>query len=252
MSALKDRVALVTGSSRGIGAAIALTFAQAGARVVLHGRDEAALASVRARITDIGGQATYVTGDVTVAADLDRMREQILDGYGHPDVLVANAGGSHSRPTPIEDITEESWRADIDQNLTGTFLTVKCFLPGMKQRRSGSIITLSSAAGRRPSGHTLVAYGAAKAGVQIFTQDLAAQVGPYGIRANCLAPETILTETNERWIPADTQRALAESHPLRRLGTPEDVAKAALFLASDESSWITGVIVDIAGGAVLV
>jgi 3-oxoacyl-[acyl-carrier protein] reductase len=252
MSTLKDRVALVTGSSRGIGAAIAITFARAGARVVLHGRDEAALASVHARITDLGGQATAVTGDVTVAADLDRIRERIVDAYGHVDVLVANAGGSASRPTPIEDITEESWRADIDRNLTGTFLTVKCFLPGMKERRGGSIITMSSAAGRRPSGHTLVAYGAAKAGVQILTQDLAAQVGPYGIRVNCLAPETILTDANERWIPADTQRSLAESHPLRRLGTPEDVARAALFLASDESSWITGVIVDIAGGAVLV
>lgn len=147
MGALTDQVALVTGSSRGIGAAIAITFAKAGARVVLHGRDEAALASVRTRITDIGGQATSVTGDVTLAADLARMREQIIEGYGHLDVLVANAGSSGSRPTPIEDITEQSWRADIDLNLTSTFLTVKCFLPGMKERGSGSIITVSSAAG---------------------------------------------------------------------------------------------------------
>lgn len=252
MSLLKDRVALVTGSSRGIGAAIATTFAQAGARVVLHGRDAAALATVQARIDDLGGEAISVTGDVTVADDLTRIRDQILDRYGRVDVLVVNAGSSDSRPTPIEDITEESWRADIDRNLTGTFLTVKCFLPGMKERRTGNIITLSSAAGRKPSERTIVAYAAAKAGVQIFTQDLAAQVGPFGIRANCLAPETILTETNQQWVPADVQRSLAESHPLRRLGTPEDVARAALFLASDDSSWITGVIVDIAGGAVLV
>ncbi|MEU7827614.1 SDR family NAD(P)-dependent oxidoreductase [Nonomuraea sp. NPDC049129] len=252
MSHLKDRVALVTGSSRGIGAAIATAFAQAGARVVLHGRDEAALAAVRARVDDLGGEAISVTGDVTVAADLDRIREQILERYGRVDVLVANAGSSDSRPVPIEDITEESWRADIDRNLTGTFLTVKCFLPGMKERRSGNIITLSSAAGRKPSERTIVAYAAAKAGVQLFTQDLAAQVGPFGIRANCLAPETILTDTNQHWLPADVQRSLAESHPLRRLGTSEDVARAALFLASDDSSWITGVIVDIAGGAVLV
>ncbi|MFF4623458.1 SDR family NAD(P)-dependent oxidoreductase [Nonomuraea jabiensis] len=252
MSLLKDRVALVTGSSRGIGAAMAITFARAGARVALHGRDEAALAAVQARINDLGGEAISVLGDVTVADDLARIRARILERYGHVDVLVANAGSSDSRPVPIEDITEESWRADIDRNLTGTFLTVKCFLPDMKRRRTGNIITLSSAAGRKPSERTIVAYAAAKAGVQIFTQDLAAQVGPFGIRANCLAPETILTETNKQWIPADVQRSLAESHPLRRLGTPEDVARAALFLASDESSWITGVIVDVAGGAVLV
>jgi 3-oxoacyl-[acyl-carrier protein] reductase len=252
MGHLADRVALVTGSSRGIGAAVAGTFATAGARVVLHGRDEAALASVHSRIVDAGGQAIVVTGDVTVAADLARMREQILGRYGQVDILVTSAGSSSSRPTPIEEITEESWRADIDRNLTSTFLTVKCFLPGMKERRTGNIITLSSAAGRKPHGYTIVAYGAAKAGVQIFTQDLAAQVGPFGIRANCLAPETILTETNMEWIPPDVQSSMAESHPLRRLGTPEDVARAALFLASDESSWITGVIVDIAGGAVLV
>ncbi len=104
MSILKDRVALVTGSSRGIGAAIAITLANAGARVVLHGRDEKALASIRSRITDLGGEAISVTGDVTVAADLARIRDQTLDEYGHPDVLVANAGGSDSRPTPIEDI----------------------------------------------------------------------------------------------------------------------------------------------------
>lgn len=252
MGVLDDRVALVTGSSRGIGAAIAVTFARAGARVVLHGRDESALAEVRARIADLGGEAVSVTGDVTSAADLEHIRERVLDRYGHVDVLVANAGSSDSRPAPIEDITEESWRADIDRNLTGTFLTVKTFLPGMKQRRSGTVITLSSAAGRKPSERTIVAYAAAKAGVQVFTQDLAAQVGPYGIRANCLAPETILTETNRRWIPAEVQSTLAEAHPLRRLGTPEDVARAALFLASDDSSWITGVIVDVAGGAVLV
>jgi 3-oxoacyl-[acyl-carrier protein] reductase len=248
---LDGRVALVTGSSRGIGAAIATTFAQAGARVVLHGRDEAALAAVQARIADLGGEATSVTGDVTVADDLARMRDQVLERHGHLDVLVANAGNTGSRPAPIEEITEESWRADIERNLTATFLTVKCFLPGMKQRRAGNIITISSAAGRRPSERTIVAYAAAKAGVQLFTQDLAAQVGPFAIRANCLAPETILTETNQQWIPPDVQHSLAEAHPLRRLGTPEDVARAALFLASDDSGWITGVIVDIAGGAVL-
>lgn len=248
---LHDQVVLVTGSSRGIGAAIALAFAEAGARVVLHGRDEAALATVRERAGD-PGRAMVVTGDVTSPADLARMRERIADGFGPVDILVANAGSTTSRPKPIEEIDEADWRADVELNLTATFLTVKCFLPEMKRRGRGNIITVSSAAGRRASAHTIVAYGAAKAGVQIFTQDLAAQVGPAGIRANCLAPETILTETNQAWIPAEQQEQLIQLHPVRRLGTAEDVARAALFLASEESGWISGVILDIAGGATLV
>lgn len=249
---LRDRVVLVTGSSRGVGAGIALAFAQARARVVLHGRDEAALAAVSDRVEASGGRCLAVTGDVTRAADLDRMRQRIAEQYGSVDVLVANAGSTGSRPMPIEEITEADWRSDVDLNLTATFLTVKCFLPDMKQRGSGSIITISSAAGRRASAYTLVAYGAAKAGVQIFTQDLAAQVGPAGIRANCLALETILTESNEDLLPPEQQEKLVHMHPVRRLGTPDDVARAALFLASDASDWISGVVLDIAGGAVLI
>jgi 3-oxoacyl-[acyl-carrier protein] reductase len=131
-------------------------------------------------------------------------------------------------------------------------LTIKSVLPGMKQRKSGSIVTISSAAARRPHPNSPIPYAAAKAGVQILTQDLAAQVGPHGIRVNCIAPETILTERNEQRIPAEQQRALVEAHPIRRLGTPEDVAQAALYLVSDESAWITGIILDVAGGSVLV
>jgi 3-oxoacyl-[acyl-carrier protein] reductase len=249
---LMDRVVLITGSSRGIGAGIAFAFAEAGARVVLHGRDEAALAAVHHRVEASRGRSLVVTGDVTKAADLDRMRHRITEEFGPVDVLVANAGSTSSRPMPLEEITEADWRSDVDLNLTATFLTVKCFLPDMKQRGSGSIITISSAAGRRANPYTLVAYGAAKAGVQIFTQDLAAQVGPAGIRANCLAPETILTESNQAWLPPEQQEKLVQMHPVRRLGTPDDVARAALFLASDASSWISGVVVDIAGGAVLI
>jgi len=252
MTDLDGKVALVTGSSRGIGAEIAMAFAAHGAQVVIHGRDEEALETVQTRIETGGGQAMPVTGDVTSFADIEAMRARIAQAYGPVDVLVTSAGGSASRPGPIEDISEESWRADIDGNLTATFLTVKSFLPGMKARGAGSIITMSSAAGRRAHAGTLVAYAAAKAGVQLFTQDLAAQVGPHGIRANCIAPETILTDRNKAWIPDEQQQAMAQSHPLRRLGTPQDVARAAVYLASDQASWITGVILDISGGAVMV
>jgi 3-oxoacyl-[acyl-carrier protein] reductase len=252
MSSLQGRVALVTGSSRGIGAAIATLFAREGAKVVVHGRDTAAMSAVTAGIQQAGGCAMQVTGDATRLADLEAMRGRIEQEFGPVDLLVANAGGSPTRPGPVEQTSEEDWGAAVDGNLTSTFLTIKCFLPGMKERKSGGIITMSSAAARRPHPGSPVPYAAAKAAIQILTQDLAAQVGPDGIRVNCLAPETILTERNKQQIPAAQQQALAGMHPLRRLGTPEDVAYAALYLASDNAAWITGIVLDVAGGAVMV
>jgi 3-oxoacyl-[acyl-carrier protein] reductase len=245
------RVALVTGSSRGIGAAIARRFAESGAKVVVNGRDEAAIDSVRSDIERSGGKAIGLAADVTDFDAVERMREEIERELGPVDVPVANAGGNVERPGPIESISVDGWRRSLDVNLTGTFLTIRSFLPGMKERKRGSIITISSAAARRPSPHSPAAYAAAKAGIELLTKDLAAQAGPSGVRANCIAPETILTERNQRQIPEETQRQLIDAHPVRRLGTPEDVAEAALFLASDASAWISGVVIDVAGGSVL-
>jgi 3-oxoacyl-[acyl-carrier protein] reductase len=252
MAVLDNKVALVTGSSRGIGAAIARLLAQHGARVVVHGRDQAALSAVRTEIEQAGGKVMSVVADVTQFGEIEAMRQQIEHTFGPIDILVANAGGSPTRPGPLEEISEEGWRASVDANLTATFLTIKSILPGMKERKSGNIITLSSAAARRPHSGSPMPYAAAKAGIQTLTQDLATQVGPYGIRANCIAPETILTERNAQWIPEAQKKALVEAHPIKRLGTPEDVARAAVFLLSNESAWITGVILDIAGGSVMV
>ncbi len=154
-------------------------------------------------------------------------------------------------PGPLEGISEEGWRASVDANLTATFLTLKSFLPGMKERKSGNIITISSAAARRPSSRSPIPYTAAKAGIQVMTQIVAEQAGPFGIRVNCIAPETILTERNEQQIPDATKQELVGMHPIKRLGTPEDVAETALFLASDQAGWITGIILDVAGGSVL-
>lgn len=122
----------------------------------------------------------------------------------------------------------------------------------MKQRRHGAIITMSSAAARRPSAQSPLAYAAAKEGIEVLTKELAAQAGPDGVRVNCLAPETILTERNQQQIPQAIQEQLRHSHPVQRLGTPDDVAQAALSLASDHSSWISGITLDIAGGSVLI
>jgi len=145
MATLTDKVALVTGSSRGIGAAIATMFAREGARVAVHGRDPEALADVTGTIVAAGGRAIQVTADVTRFDEIEAMRRQIEAELGPVDILVANAGGSFTPPGPIEEISEEGWRASVDGNLTATFLTIKSFLPGMKQRRAGNIITISSA-----------------------------------------------------------------------------------------------------------
>jgi 3-oxoacyl-[acyl-carrier protein] reductase len=252
MSGLDNKVALVTGSSRGIGAAIARLFAQEGAKVAVHGRDLAALSAVKAEIGHAGGRAMQVTGDVTKFADIEALRRQIEQEFGAVDILVANAGGSFTRPGPLEETSEEEWHASLDSNLTTTFLTIKSILPGMKERKAGNIITISSTAGHMPHPGAPIPYAAAKAGIRILTQDLAAQVGPYGIRVNCIAPETILTERNEQRIPDAQKQALRDLHPIKRLGTPQDVAYAALFLASDNSAWITGIVFDVAGGAVMV
>ena len=251
MSTLEGQVALVTGSSRGIGAAVVAELARRGAAVAVHGRDQAAVSDVVAAIRHEGGSAIAVTGDVTSFDRLEAVRHQIEDSLGPVDILVANAGGSFTPPAPLEEIPEEGWRATIDGNLLATFLTLKSFLPGMKQRGRGSVITIASSAGRRADGRAPIPYGAAKAGIALLTQDVAAQAGPHGIRANCIAPETILTERNRKLIPAAQQDNWAEFHPLKRLGTPADVAAAAAFLASDQAAWITGVVLDIAGGAVM-
>lgn len=251
MKRLENKVALVTGSSRGIGAAIAKRFAEQGARVAVHGRDPVALSAVHEEIEQAGGLAIQVTGDVTSFDEIEALRGRIEKELGPIEILVANAGASLTQPGEFEQLSEEEWRASVDANLTATFLTLKSFLPGMKERKAGCIITMSSAAARRPSARSPVPYTAAKAGIQLLTQILAAQVGPFGIRVNCIAPETILTERNRQEIPASIQDSLIAQHPIRRLGLPDDVADTALFLASDEASWITGVILDVAGGAVL-
>ncbi|HYY48196.1 MAG TPA: SDR family NAD(P)-dependent oxidoreductase [Thermoplasmata archaeon] len=252
MKRLEGKVAWVTGSSRGIGAAIARLFAKEGALVAVHGREAKALSAVRTEIEREGGRAIEVTGDVTKFAEIEAMRSRIERELGPIDLLVASAGGSFTPPGPLEETSEEGWKASVDGNLTATFLTIKSVLPGMKERKAGTILTMSSSAARRPHPRSPVPYAAAKAGIQILTQHLAAQVGPFGVRVNCIAPETILTEKNQQWISTDMQRTLIETHPIRRLGTPEDVAQAALFLASEEAAWITGTILDVTGGAVMV
>jgi 3-oxoacyl-[acyl-carrier protein] reductase len=247
---LANKVAVVTGGSRGIGAVTCRLLAENGAKVTVGGRDEAAINSVVQEIRGGGGEAIGVAADLTDFAAVERMRRRIEEELGPAEVLAAFAGGQ-GYPTPTEQMAEERWRSVIDSDLTATFLTVRTFLPGMIERGRGSIVTMASSAGRLPS-QASAAYAAAKAGVVMFSRHLANEVGQHGVRVNCLAPSSVLTERVKRLMPEETQRQVAAMHPLGRMGTPEDVALATLFLASESSSWITGVTLDVAGGRTMV
>jgi 3-oxoacyl-[acyl-carrier protein] reductase len=248
---LAGKVALVTGGSRGIGAATCRLLAANGAKVVVNGRDATAIDAVVSSIQANGGQAIGISADCTDFSAIERMRQQTEQAFGPVEVLAAFVAGGRARPGPIAQTTEEEWRSTIDGTLTATFLTVKSFLPGMIARRHGAIVMMASSAARIPLGAP-TAYAAGKAGVIMFSRYLANEVGKYNIRVNCLAPHTILTERVQRQMPEAQQREMAAQTPLGRLGTPEDVALATLFLASDSAAWVTGITLDVAGGRMMV
>jgi 3-oxoacyl-[acyl-carrier protein] reductase len=246
---LTDRVAIVTGGSRGIGAATAAAFAVNGAMVALVGRDETALAAVTARITERGGRAIWVRADCTAPADLARMTETVSSQLGLPGILAAFAGGN-GMPVPSDAETPEHWREVMETDLNSVFYTIRAVLPAMPEG-GGTIVTMSSAAGRQAA-RSSAAYAAAKAGVIALTRHLAAELAPRGVRVNCLAPSATENDKMRAWLSAERRAQLGASFPLGRIGQPEDVAAAALFLASDASAWITGATLDISGGKVMV
>ena len=246
---LSGKTVLVTGSSRGIGRATAMAFAANGAKVLVNGRDRRRLQEAVDRIAAWGGDAAPVPADFSDSAAIGRTEGEIRSRFGPVDILVANVGGLGD-PVPTAEETEDHWRSVIDANLTATFLTVRAFLPAMLARGSGTIVTVSSTAGRHPS-RSSAAYAAAKAGVVMLTRHLAQEVGPRGVRVNCVAPGAVLTE--EGYLaraPREVQEQVAALHPLGRIGWPMDIAQAILYLASESAGWITGVTLDASGGRV--
>lgn len=248
---LEGRVALVTGGSRGIGAATCRALAANGVRVAVNGRDQTAIDSVVHEIDALGGRALGVAADVCRLDEILAMRERVEQELGSVDILAPFAGGFWAY-TPVAEITEEEWHQVIDANLTSTFLTVRAFLPTMIDRRHGAIVAMASNAARVLDVTLTSSYAAAKAGVVQFTRHLAMEVGQYGVRANCIAPATTATERIERNLTPEQREQIALRSPLGRMGTPEDSAYAALYLASDAASWLTGVTLDVAGGRVMI
>jgi 3-oxoacyl-[acyl-carrier protein] reductase len=246
---LAGKVAVVTGGSRGIGAATAVALGANGTSVVVVGRDRAAIDDTVEAVGAVGAQALGVVADCTVEGDVASLRHQVEGDFGRVDILAAFAGGN-GMPVPTDAETGAHWREVIETDLTSTFLTVSAFLPDMAARHSGVIVTMASSAARQAA-QSSAAYAAAKAGVVAFSRHLAGEFAEAGIRVNCIAPSAIENDKMRAWMSEGEREALAAAFPLGRIGQPEDVAAAALFLASSASSWMTGVTVDVAGGKVM-
>jgi 3-oxoacyl-[acyl-carrier protein] reductase len=241
----------VTGGSGGIGAVTCRLFAANGAKVAVNGRDQSRIQAVVDAIRAAGGQAVGVAADCTDLAAVEQLRQQVEQQLGPAEVLAAFVGGGRARPGPVAQVPVEDWQSTVDGTLTATFLTLKSFLPGMIQRGRGAILTMASSAARLPGLGAPAPYVAAKAGVVMLTREVASEVGRHGVRVNCLAPHTILTGQIQQRAPEEWRARMAAAVPLGRLGTPEDVALAAVFLASDSAAWLTGVTLDVAGGYVM-
>jgi len=249
---LKDKVALITGGTSGIGAATAIRFAKEGAKVVITGRDAQRGEKVVQEIVANGGDAIFIPSDVCIAEDCRSAVDKTLERFGKIDVLFNNAGVFH--PKTIPDCTEEEWDETIDSSLKGAFLMSKYTLPSMIKQGSGSIIHTSSGWGIL-GGDKAAAYCAAKGGLVVMAKAMAIDHGPDGIRVNCVCPGDVVTpmlhdDAKKRGMTWDDYAAGGANRPLGRIGTVDEIADAVLFLASDESSFVTGESLVVDGGGV--
>ncbi len=249
---LEGKVALISGGNSGIGRATAALFAKEGAAVVLTGRNQERGEQVARGISEAGGQALFLRADVRVADECRQVVEQTLERFGRLDVLFNNAGVFH--PKTVPDCTEQEWDETIDSSLKGAFLMSKYALPSMIARGSGSIIHTSSGWGIQGGDHA-AAYCAAKGGLIVMAKAMAIDHGPDGVRVNCVCPGDVETpmlvdDAGKRGMSWEDYLAGASDRPLGRIGTAEEIARAVLFLASDDSSFVTGESLVVDGGGI--
>jgi len=245
---LKDKVSIVTGAARGIGEAIALTFAKEGSHVAVLDLIADQAGQVAERIQSMGRKSMAIGMDISKSQDVHRAVQQALDAFGRIDILVNNA--AICQATPIEKITEEEWDRLFAVNMKGVFLCSKAVMPVMKHQKSGRIINFGSIAGKVGGVLAGAHYSATKAGVMCFTKSLARELAPHGVNVNAIAPGVIETAMTEMLSQGDWDK-YNKIIPLGRVGTVEEAAKVALFLASDDSSYITGEIIDLNGGQLM-
>jgi NAD(P)-dependent dehydrogenase (short-subunit alcohol dehydrogenase family) len=249
---LDGKVALITGGNSGIGSATAALLAKEGAAVVITGRNQERGEQVAQAINDAGGKAMFIRTDVRVANECRQAVEQTLERFGRIDVLFNNAGVFH--PKTVPECTEQEWDETIDSSLKGAFLMSKYALPSMIERGSGSIIHNRSGWGIL-GGDRAAAYCAAKGGLVVMAKAMAIDHGPDGIRVNCVCPgdtETpmLTDDANKRGMEWEDYVAAGSDRPLGRIGTAEEIARAVLFLASDDSSYVTGEALVVDGGGI--
>lgn len=248
MKSLSDKIAIITGASSGIGRATAKLFAAEGAKLVLCARREPALDDTVTEIRDLGGEAVAVAGDVKDEAVAKALVETARTRFGGLDIAFNNAG-TVGELAPVPDISVASWRETLDVNLTSAFLAAKYQIPALLARGGGALIFTSTFVGHTVGFPNLGAYAASKAGIMGLVQVIAAEFGPKRIRANALLPGGTDTPMGREVINTPEIRSFVEGlHAMKRLAEPEEIARSALFLASDASSFMTGAALLVDGG----
>jgi 3-oxoacyl-[acyl-carrier protein] reductase len=241
---MKDKVAVITGASRGIGRSIALILAGEGAKIVASARNSAELEKLVAEISEKGGKAIAVAGDVAVTADADRLVDAAVAAYGRLDILVNNAG--ITRDGLLLRMKDEDWDAVLNVNLKGAFLCTRAAAKVMSKQRYGRIINISSVVGEMGNAGQ-ANYCASKAGLLGLTKSVARELARRNVTVNAVTPGFIVTDMTEA-LPEKTREELASQIPLGRLGDAEDIAHAVLFLASDRAGYVTGQVLGVNGG----
>ena len=241
---LSGKVAIVTGSSRGIGRATAMLFAQHGADVVITSKDKTNLENTKKEIKN----AVAIVGDIRKKTDVENVVKNTIKQFGKIDILINNAG-IFPQIKPLHEISEEEWNEVIDINLTGQFRFTKAVIPHL-MKTQGCIVNVSSDAGLKSfENFEADAYTASKGALVLLTKAWAIEYAKYKIRVNCVCPGIVETDMTRPFLTSEIDRSMAVAeHPIGRLGTPEDVAKAILYFVSEDSSWISGAILSIDGG----